>query len=121
MLLSGYFLDAGSAEAEKWDNINQYLACRSEQYITSNQEVYMLLPERPYFDIIFELFKLVRKEQTTARETTLQVFRLFTQMTRNGGFKRRYIRMALGKPRQEDLLESIGTVLRREDTMNVAE
>jgi hypothetical protein len=121
MLLAGHFLDANTPESENWHEFDRFLACRSEQYIAGNQEVYMLLSERPYFDIIFELFKSIPKEQAAAREMTLQLFRMFTQMTGRGGFTQRHFRRAIGRPRHEDLLESIRTILRREDTMNIAE
>jgi hypothetical protein len=121
ILLCGQWLDAQQEMKPDWKLTTELLHSRSEPYMLANQEVYMLLIERAHFDIMFELFRLTAKEEVSAKDRSLQAFRLFISSINGGGFKKRHIRMAVGHSLKKELIESISTVLRREDTMNIAE
>jgi hypothetical protein len=119
MLLIDTFGDNWKDTEQEWTTLRHYLSTDTDKYIAANQEVFTQLQERPHFTIIFEQFKLVIQEQDKRAvvERMFQIFDTFKQSLEGDGFKRRYLRMALGKWRANNLIESANDVIEQHPAM----
>jgi len=119
MLIADTFGDDWNDTEQGWNDFRRYLNSDTDKYITSNQEVFIQLRERPHFVIIFDQFKLIIQDQDKRRaaERMLQTFELFKQSLEGDGFKKRYLRTALGKWRANNLIRWVNDVIEQNPAM----